>query len=127
MSVFKHIHDALAFYNNKNPARAKSVNLIEPESRGSSNDYLGEHHPSDIWASVCGAINYVLSRNTGPRSEAYRAAYVGNRDYQKHPVDIAFSYGVSVRTIYRWLECINDELETELVKRELLEPEEDDE
>jgi len=117
MSVFKHIHDALAFYNNKNPARAKSVNLIEPESRGSSNDYLGEYHPNDVWASMCGAINYV--------PEAYRAAYVGNRDYQKHPSDIALSYGVSIRTIYRWLECINDELERELIKRELLEPEED--
>lgn len=126
MSVFTHLHQAVNFYNNKNPARAKYVNLLEPESRGASNDYLGEYHPNDVWCSVCGAINYVLTRNQGPRAGAYQAAYIGNRDYQKHPADIAGAYGVSIRTIYRWLERINDELESELIKRELLEPEKDD-
>lgn len=123
---FKSVGSALRFLNTCNPARQRFPNLAEPEfgHRPGGDDFSGES-PRDLWASVAAAVDQTLKDQ--PRE--WRVAWVlRNRgDSQGHlsVEEISDRLSLPIKVLYRILKTIADELEDELIARELLEPRSD--
>lgn len=121
---FKTLGAAICFYNERNPARAKSVNFFEPD-RGCATfkgaDFSGDSE-ADIYASVRYAITYALDGKTQDEARAWEMRNIGAREGHWAIESIAREFRKSARTISRYLKIINDDLENELRRRELLPP-----
>lgn len=121
---FLTVGDALSFFNSCNPARAKSINLFEPE-RGQkqiSEDFSGQS-ANDIWASVTVAIQRVISNLDHDRKWSFIWRNVGDRSRHLAAEDIASRLKTSPQVIRRYLRETTRTLERELRHRDLLEPE----
>lgn len=119
---FLSVGHALGFWNRNNPARMKSINLLEPEGRSTS---PGEHCHDDLWASILGAMQHVLKTHDSFSAVAFKLRNIGDREGHWSVQDIARFLHVSPRRLYRALDKIYDELETEMIRRGLLDPAED--
>jgi hypothetical protein len=120
---FQSVHQALEWFNNNNPARCKSLNLIECEikSKPTADVFTGSH-PADVWASICAALHKIL-RDHGYRAQViFNLLYRGDRTERLAKEDIAQRFSVSKRQVNRLIREITDELEKELVRRELVPP-----
>lgn len=118
---FKSIGNALAFYNFKNPARHKCVNLLEIE--GLSTQYTRDFSGTssrDLFAAVTWAIKKTLLLHTREQQAAFVLREFGDSDSRLHVHDISKKLGRSKTTIYRWIANISDDLENELQRRELI-------
>lgn len=114
---FKTEYQVIAFYLAMNPARAKSVNLLEPERGYSSDDprpdgiriAAGE---SDImWAACCKAINRTLSEQNTERALAFTYRFLYPRDqYDTSFENIAKHLGVKPDCIKRWCGFVRADL-----------------
>ena len=120
---FKSPYLAILYYNTKNPARVKSINLLEPEG-GSKHSYdpLDPRHPHRRWAAIAIAISATLKSFPKEQAWAYALRNIGDRQSQLSIEEISHSLGKSPKTIYRWLKQIEDELDEELVRRGIVEP-----
>jgi DNA-directed RNA polymerase specialized sigma24 family protein len=117
---------AIAFYNTANPARIKSLNLLEPESHGTA---PSPYAPEDLFAAVLLAL-LAACKNASPEARlSFVLRYIAGRDRESQWAieDIALFLHRSTKTIYRYLNAIHDELERELIRRELLAPESQEE
>lgn len=115
------VFHAIAYFNHKNPARSKALNLFEPER------FIGAvHHaesPNDIWACICLAITKTLkSVNDTEARFAFEKYYLGDPVNAWSKEEIAQLLETSVRQVNRKIRRIIDELEQELIRRNLLEP-----
>ena len=121
---FQHLGQALAFYNNCNPARAKSLCLTEPE--GDSKSQSDKDFERGIWAGVALAIGDVLHDLPASEYWAWTQRNLGDRTEQRAVSDIARAMLVSVPTVYRVLNRIDHAIEKNLQRREILPPAESD-
>jgi hypothetical protein len=140
-------HEAINCFLHSNPARQKVFNPYEPEARGKPFYYeFEENHPERKWARILVCIRKVLREcrpiqaqawilcTIGERSNPYtsrltsagegkriaeRMARYGER-LAAHPREAAQLLGVGKSTVYRWLEKINEDLESEFRRRGLL-------
>lgn len=118
------VEAAITYYRFRNPARQKSFNPLDPERRKTDKkaDFSGES-PADVWASVCAAIVEITRECTWLEREVFRIYYLD--EHLAHKVgakDVALILGISKDKVYRILNSAREELERELVRRELLEP-----
>lgn len=123
---FETLGAALAFFNNHNPARQKSVNVYEPE-RGGSNHYLDDFtggSEADLWAAVLKCLQRAFFGVQRQAVEAWTLRNVGDRAHQLHPDEIADIMRYSPRVVHRWLNDLDERAIIELVRRELLPAEE---
>lgn len=118
---FKSVGQALAFFNEKNPTRARPYNYAEPESgkRPYSEDFSGES-PADIWASVCHALKQTLEGHTPNEIYIFTARNIGDRARHLSIEEIAEKVRFSPYKVRKILRQFLDELETELQRRELM-------
>ncbi len=122
LTPFRSVGHCLSFYNNANPARLKSINLLEAEGRSSPNrdDFSGES-PVDLYASVTLGIGRVLKCHCSDAVLAFGLRNFGDRQHQQSVEDIAKLLRRSTNAIYRYLNKIHDDLENEFARRELIE------
>lgn len=115
---------AIAYYRFSNPARQKFVNILdqEPRSHDKKPDFSGES-PADIWSSVCRAIEKVHAATRPIEWEAFRLYYLDeDLAWKLGAEDIAKHLSISPKRVYRFLADTKEELEKELIRRELLKP-----
>lgn len=119
---FSNVFSAIAYYVCCNPARAKSLNILEPSGgcRRPATEFSG-NHPNDIWVSVCHAVRRTMDSERGLYRAAFRMYYL---DPERHhnSESIARALSLSARTVRRKLNKMVALLEDELVRRELLPP-----
>lgn len=133
---FPDIFKALAFYRFCNPARARSQNLFEPErgQKPAGMSFSGDH-PEDVYAQVVAAVTTATEGRRKDHCVAFEFYHMGqlrafkNRsggitfERERFGIDdIAKRFGRSKRQIRRWIQAIEDALEDELIRRELLPP-----
>lgn len=124
---FKHLFQAISYFNEHNPCRAVTKNPLETETKSKPiiDDFTGES-PKDIWASLLAGIRKTLNdarlehahvwvlHNYGPRGSHLALETIAWELYGKRK---------EPRTLRRWCANINDELTAEFVRRGLLPPE----
>lgn len=118
---FQTLGQALAYYNNCNPARDIRVNLLEPErvKRVENVDFSGDSS-KDRWAAVAGAIAIVLHNRPFDEIEAWLARNVGPSEKHLAAEVIAEKFGWERRRTFKTLARINRDLEAELRRRHLI-------
>ena len=116
---FQSIAQCLAFYRNCNPARMRSINLLEQE-RSNKPQYgaFDERHPARIWSAIVNAIVATECRHTVAMVQVWRAYDVAR---SCAVCDIANRIGKSERTVWNWLQKMRDDFEKECIQRHLLE------
>lgn len=119
---FNSLGHALSFLNENNPARSKSVNLLEPDRgpRPTFEDFSGRS-PRDLWAGVLFSVRRALKYQTRERRQAWALRNIGPRQHHLAAEEIAEKLSVSTRWVYSAIREINDDLEAELVFRGYLE------
>lgn len=132
---FERATQALAYYHHKNPARARSFNLLEPEQGNAPEvSHFSGDHPHDIWAKVCKAIQSTLNEFRG-RNEgiAFYAYFIQETKISKETVAKGLNFrtdneGIasSIRRVNRLLETVMSVFETELAVRGLMAPRENE-
>lgn len=123
---FGSVGHALAYYNKSNPARQKHVNFYEPERfhKPQEDDFTGGS-PRDVWSSIAIGMGRVMRYSTHEEYWAFTWRFIGDRTEQKSCEDIAKELGCSVGRVYRMLRKIEERLEREFVRRELIEPQQE--
>lgn len=118
---FQSATEALAYINEKNPARAKYHSRIEPETstRIIIDDFTGQS-PKDIFASALAAVVSVLNEWPYVRAWAWSKRNLGPRSEHWAVEDIALKCGRHKSRIYRWLDAIDDEIQEEMRRRYLI-------
>jgi AraC-like DNA-binding protein len=119
---FRELIEALAYVNERSPARQRSVNWFERErsSRPVALDFSGDS-PQDVYCSAVRGIQAVLRRQPIRWARAWQLRNLGPREWHLSVHDIAALLHVSRATVYRVLARITDELATEFQRRELIE------
>lgn len=137
---------AINFVQKNIPGRQRFPNFFELER--SSRPYLPDFHPNQserIWSRVLKSIQRVLLKHHRDARRAWMLCNLGDRSLpesknpleqkrmralaerrgertQIHPRDAAKEFRVSPRTIYRWFDRINEDLEAEFSRRKLIPP-----
>lgn len=114
----------IAHYVWKNPARARYPDPLEPSAGSQPPPTFSKQDPQRIYASVVHAIRQAVNAVSDTRAKHWFAEhYIGDPQLLLSKEDIALKYGVHVNTVRRGIYKILDELEREMVKRELIDPE----
>jgi len=122
---FQRVGQAIAYYNTRNPARAKNINLLEPDTQYHPIGIDLDDSPRDIWAAVCLAIHATLKQTDPISRDAFKRNALGAGETHLHPSELANILGVTPQIIYRKLRQVRNELEAELINRRLMPPHED--
>lgn len=123
VSKFKSIFQAIAYYQNNNPARERRVNLLELDRKGNSYgmQFDGEH-PADVWSSVVHSFQSVFSCYTHDQRSAYLWLRFCPEELDRPTrKEIGKKLSRNPNTIGRWIRQIDDDLSDELKRRNLLE------
>lgn len=120
--TFEDVFKALSFYNHNNPARMKSVNLLEKDS--GSNHLEGS---VETWSILCVMLWRALKPLRGTLGyEAFRSWHMSCREeYEAVSLskqDLAAHLGCSLRTLNRHLNKTLDRVERELIEGGLVSP-----
>ncbi len=117
---------ALGFYNDCNPARARPYNFTEPEAgqKPYYQDFSGLSK-TDIWVSVAHAIRATLQDRSGDEIYIFSCRNFGDRTTQSSVEQLAEDLGYEPRKIKKVLRKLYDALQEELQRRELI-PKEDE-
>ena len=120
MYLFCDSFEALSFYRNKKPGRAKYPPRFERESKSSHTvqQFTGDHQ-IDVWASIVAAIEYTI-QNTVSVECAGCWYWADLAEQRIHTSEIAERFRVSERTVYRYIGKCRKEFEQELIRRELM-------
>jgi hypothetical protein len=116
---FDSVGSALAFYNTKNPARLKNQS---PFDAGSRETTPSAYDPDMIWAHVLYSMEAVLAEHCARDRIAFTLRNIGDRSDHWDVESIARYVRSNAKTLYSALSRINDELETELIRRGLMAP-----
>jgi hypothetical protein len=120
--AFKSVGQALHFLATNNPARQRFPNLLEPEFGNCYDDDFSGRSPRDIWASVAAAVYSVLKDQGWESRRVWVLRNRGDSENQLSVEEIALEMGRSKHQIYRILKEVREELESELFRRGLLDP-----
>ncbi len=148
-SPFQSLHSAISFCYRNIPGRQRYPNFFELERH--SRPYLPDFHPDQserVWSRVLKSIQRVLLKHHRDPRRAWMLCNLGDRTspeilagknpheekrmrdlaerrgerVQMHPKEVAKLFQVSTRTVYRWLERIDDDLQWEFERRRLIPP-----
>ena len=119
---FNSVGQALAFLNSQNPARQRFPNLLEPEFGNCYHDDFSGQSPRDLWASVAAAVHQTLKDLPWESRRVWILRNRGDATGQLSIEEIAVEAGRPIRQIYRILKEVREELESELFRRGLLNP-----
>jgi len=121
--IFESVHKALEFFKTGNPARYKSINILEP-STGSKT--VGAHfsgdHPHDVFSSVVHAIEYMYRIHSDRDMVTIFKLY----HFTPEPFprlsckECAKIVGISPRRARSYLNKMESTLERELIRRQLI-------
>lgn len=124
MYKFENVFQAVGFFSFCNPARARYLNIFEPE-RGSQPvaEHFSGDHPHDTWASICKAIEKAINyTNSNYARDVFSLYFPSERDSGIGREEIANKLHLPVDYVSRILNDLLQELERELVVRELIPP-----
>lgn len=117
---FSTLSEAIAFYRFKNPTRQRQANFYEKERvQIPSPD---TESPRDLWASTCLAIAKVLRTKSYHEGECFKYWHIYLRDTGHGKKFIADHLNIPERQVSKNIEKIEEELTNELILRELLSP-----
>ena len=121
---FKSRSQALEYIRERNPARAKFSHRFEPEHSRSTliiDDFSGVS-ATDRFVRAIHAVACVLADEPHERAQAWclRNMIPRAEGGGLHVDDIASRFGRSRRSIHRWLNRIDDYLDEEMVRRQLI-------
>lgn len=122
---FSVIH-AINYFRFNNPARSRSINLLEA-STGSSNkaEHFSGDHPHDVWSEVCFSIRKAIEyQNSSIAGAVFGLYFLGERDTNFSVDQLAKRFHTSKKRVRDLIDSMLEQLERELARRELLEPEE---
>jgi hypothetical protein len=121
---FSSVGKAIGYYNTKNPARAKSINLLEPGSgqKPQNEDFSGMSE-GDIFNSLLWAIIRVQKNLCYESKCAFIWHNLGDPHYLLGAEDIAKKLNIRASVVYKHLREAKEQLRRELIRRELIEPE----
>lgn len=132
---FKNIFQAMAFYRRSNPCRgsSRSLSCFEPD-QGSSYRRV-DNHPHDVYAAIIGALVETQKQVSPEQYRVFALYHIGETvevlDRTGIPQEVVTTYGihdtakrlgVSKSTAFRHLIRVEDVLDSELVRRELIQP-----
>lgn len=121
---FKDIYKLISFYRLKNPARFKSFNILEAESRVSNRrDLFDELHGHRLYASVTFVISRGLIFYKQPEINAWKFWHIYRHDSVSLD-DIAKNFNFSKRTLQRRFVQMRESIEAIAMARELIPPKE---
>lgn len=122
MYQFSDYREALRFYLLQNPARQKTVDLLEGEvSSRQRYEPLDPNNPDCIFAKT--VLSIVIAKNNCTREQwsAFFHCEIGTEeDGRMHPQDFADHCGYSKRQVYRWIAHFRKTLIKELARRDLI-------
>lgn len=116
-------HQAISYFRLNCPARARSINLLEPEHGRSTNH--GDLDPADVWAAVVKSLQ--ATKNTWWPGLGWRvfAAYHLSAT-GRHISVIAKEFRISKRHAWRLVDGVLETFRKELITRELVSPDDED-
>ncbi len=122
---FTDYQSALNFYRYNNPARQKSVNLLELE-RG-SNKYTTDFTTTDpqlLFAAIGVSIRATEEATEAKHFRAFLACKIGIGEERTrlHPTMVATISRVRPNAVYQWIRKAAEIFKGELIKRKLLDP-----
>lgn len=125
LAKFLTLGHAVAFFNERNPARARSVNLLEPGSSSTTtHPDFDENHPEVIWSGIAVCISKTMRASNYIEVACWKLRNLGDRSFHHDVTLIAEKLRLTSQQVYRNLRRVNDQLRAELIARELLEPDE---
>lgn len=107
---FETAPQVLSWLVKNNPARHKSINLIERDSSSSTHE-----DPATFWALVSIITWRAIKRFDESHRIAFAQRYLAPTDMQQSATDIAFLMGKHERTVKRWIYRVLEELELEYI------------
>lgn len=118
VTQFTSVFDVIRYAASQNPARAKSVNVLQDDRTAP---------PADgdlVWLACHGAVTSALRACSYEERFAFTVYYLGSR-HNKTDDEISLpaigkTVGRSERTVRRWLNKIVEEIERISVSRELI-------
>lgn len=111
---FSSVYHALSYYLHTNPARQRYVDVLNTDRPEPKH---GED-PEDVWAVLCLAVQATKENLPYKEQIAFDLYYLNKARADLSKQEIAEKVGISKRAFVRMVE----ELEIQLVKRELIEP-----
>lgn len=146
---FETLQSALNYVQKNIPGRQRYPNFFELERH--SKPYFPDFHPQEtqrVWCRVLKSIQRILLKHHRDARRAWMLCNLGDRTsptllagknpheerrmrelserrgerVQIHPRDAAKLFRVHPRTIYRWFDAINEDLEAEFARRRLIPP-----
>lgn len=119
--LFNSVGHCLSYYSFNNPARQKSINLLDTET-SSKRNYLPfeSENPHLIWARILKGIQKVKKFHSKKAIKAWEICSIGENFIKLTPKDAAIVLHTTERTVYRWLAAIQEDLEEEFIKRDLI-------
>lgn len=147
---FTNFYQILDFAIYCNPARAKSVNLLEVEKTSKrATFFVSAYIPltgkvltiedeNGLWAYICGVIDRTFKAlgPNSPRVKVFRMVYLFPREYRLGPEQIAdgdypayvpkhMRVSCSLRMVYYYLKDVREDLESQFRAVNLLPPNDD--
>lgn len=116
---------AIAYLNEQNPARAKSINFLEPDT-GSTIRFadFDPNHPEMIFSGIANAVKVALVQSNYEEAKCWEWRNLGDRTGHLDVVTISEKLRISTQKVYKNLRYVNDRLRAQLIARGLLEPDE---
>lgn len=117
---FETVYKALWFFLLNNPARSKSLNLLEPDTgyKSAAEQFAGQHS-ADRWASIACAIKITLASFPNDARKCFTLYYLDTSS--RHSKDsIAKVLNLPLSVVRKFLRQTISDLETELFHRELI-------
>lgn len=119
--IFSCGRTALSWFASHNPARAKAINLLESTHGDPANAKIGEFHPNDVWATICGALYKTLHGEAWERRLIFNCCELGRPFGERlHPDEMAAYLRMHPRTVRRYLERMYETFEEQLKLRGLI-------
>ena len=116
---FIDFYEVINFINSSNPARYKSINLLEDDRQKGSRD-----DPSILWSLCLSTITYALRAFPHYKQEVFKMKYYAPRDQDSSfclsSEEIAQKCSISLRTVHYWINEMREECERILIDRRII-------
>jgi DNA-directed RNA polymerase specialized sigma24 family protein len=118
---FSTFYQVIGFYLFNNPARQRSINLLETDRNTPYTlDWLDEGHPNYRWAIIAQELNKTLKDYPHEQRQAFIDRYLRPSEQCLAAEDIAIAIGKSPRVVYYWISKIRTDLEIRFAQRGLM-------
>lgn len=135
VSRFTDVYKLLAYYRYQNPARQKYLNLLEPEIIRTQETTILEvsnfdeivcylEGPGMLWNKCAMVVNRALKGADAKKALAFKECRLLPDSHRYLAKEWARKEQVNIRTVYRWLNEVTDEVKRIALVSELIPPEE---